>query len=89
MSPTLKPFQRAKGENIEFAWTVTPDGQRCRIEAKVSGISYDPSNKQEAQAWGNVAVRLLWRRNLFEEPVNLVANGGWGPLSYTRVRFQW
>jgi hypothetical protein len=87
--PTLKSFRPAtiNGQNIEFAWTVTPDGRRCRIEATVSGIPFDPNNKEEARAWGNVAVRLLWRRNLFEEPVNLVATGGWGPLSYTRVRF--
>jgi len=89
LRPTMKSFRPAtiNGQNIEFAWTVTPDGRRCRIEATVSVILFDENNKEEAQAWGNVAVRLLWRRNVFEEPVNLVATGGWGPLSYTRVRF--
>ena len=87
--PTMKSFRPAtiNGQNIEFAWTVTPDGRRCRIEATVSGIPFDSNNKEEARDWGNVAVRLLWRRNVFEEPVNLVATGGWGPLSYTRVKF--
>jgi len=86
--PTMKAFrpETINGQNIEFAWTVTPDGRRCRIEATVSWIAL-VNDKEEAQAWGNVAVRLLWRCNVFEEPVNLVATGGWGPLSYTRVRF--
>jgi len=86
--PTMKSFrpETINGQNIEFAWTVTPDGRRCRIEATVSWIAL-VNDKEEAQAWGNVAVRLLWRCNVFEEPVNLVATGGWGPLSYTRVRF--
>ncbi len=90
MRPTLKAFRRAtiEGQEFEFAWTVTADGRHCRIEATVRGVPHDLKIPRKAQSWDDVALRLLWRRNAFEQPVNLVADGGSGPLSYARVVFR-
>jgi hypothetical protein len=77
-----------------LAYSVSPDGRRAQIELAINGKRVRRARKAGDQPWateiyyGDVAVRVLWRRALWDAPVNLLANATSGPLSFTRIVLQ-
>jgi hypothetical protein len=77
-----------------LAYSVSPDGRRVQIELAVHCKRLRRARKAGDQPWatelyyGDVAVRVLWRRAPWEAPVNLIEIPTRGALSFARAVLQ-
>lgn len=79
-------------EDWAFAYSVPPSGRSCRIEVCLKKVEFLPKIRKgqqplsaDAQAFGDIAVRLLWQSGPWRPSYNLLEKPRTGPLSFTRL----
>lgn len=83
LAESYPDMRTGKGRNFKFSWTLHPSGKYCQIEAIAGGLplARDERNLQ------NIGVRMLWYPSPLEQPVNLIGETPFGPLSYVMASF--